>query len=148
MTLILTQQEADALLALEKYFVGAERFMFPGLGGALRIPLHSADRREEFSLDITRSRILLEKNTFQTRARKAVILARLDLGGPPHRNPDGEEIGCPHLHLYREGYGDKWATPLPNIFSSGIDDIMGLLDAFMDYCRVVGKPIIDRELFT
>lgn len=147
MTMLLTQQEADALLALEKHFLGDERFDFPSLGGSLRIPLHSSDRREEFSLDITRGRILLEKNTFQTRARKAVILARLDLAGPPHRNPDGEEIDCPHLHLYREGYGDKWAAPLPEAFA-GIEDTVELMDAFMDYCRVVAKPIIERVLFT
>lgn len=146
MTILLTQQEAEALLVLEKYFLGNDRFEFPSLGGALRIPLHSTDRREEFSLDITRSRILLEKHTFQARARKAVILARLDLAGPPHRNPDGEEIGCPHLHLYREGYGDKWASPLPEAFS-GVTDAVELMEKFMDYCRVVGKPIIDRGLF-
>ena len=146
MTILLTQQEADSLLALEKHFLGNDRFEFPALGGALRIPLHSPDRREEFSLDITRGRILLEKNTFQTRARKAVILARLDLAGPPHRNPDGEEIDCPHLHLYREGYGDKWAAPLPAVFA-GIEDAVELMDAFMDYCRVIGKPIIERGLF-
>ncbi|MBS3959524.1 MAG: hypothetical protein KGZ52_09005 [Xanthomonadaceae bacterium] len=142
----MTQQEADALLALEKHFLGSDRFDFPALGGALRIPLYSSDRREEFSLDITRGRILLAKNTFQTRARKAVILARLDLAGPPHRNPDGEEIDCPHLHLYREGYGDKWAAPLPAVFT-GIEDAFQLMDVFMDYCRVVGKPIIERGLF-
>jgi hypothetical protein len=146
MTTLLTHQEADALLALEKHFLGDGRFEFPSLGGALRIPLHSSDRREEFSLDITRGRILLEKNTFQTRARKAVILARLDLAGPPHRNPDDEEIDCPHLHLYREGYGDKWAMPLPDIFA-GIADVLVLMDAFMDYCRVVDKPISERGLF-
>ncbi len=146
MTILLTQQESDALLALEKHFLGNDRFDFPALGGALRIPLHSADRREEFSLDITRSRILLEKNTFQARARKAVILARLDLAGSSHRNPDGEEIDCPHLHLYREGYGDKWAAPLPPVFT-GIVDAVALMDAFMDYCRVVSKPIIERGLF-
>lgn len=146
MTILLTQQEADALLALEKHFLGNDRFEFPALGGALRIPLYSADRREEFSLDITRGRILLEKHTFQTRARKAVILARLDIAGPPHRNPDGEEIACPHLHLYREGFGDKWAVPLPVAFA-GIQDAVELLDTFMDYCRVIGKPIIERGLF-
>jgi len=146
MTMLMTQQEADALLALEKHFLGSDRFDFPALGGALRIPLYSSDRREEFSLDITRGRILLAKNTFQTRARKAVILARLDLAGPPHRNPDGEEIDCPHLHLYREGYGDKWAAPLPAVFT-GIEDAFQLMDVFMDYCRVVGKPIIERGLF-
>ena len=43
MSLILTQHEADALLALEKHYQGEERFYFPGLGGAIRIPLYSAD---------------------------------------------------------------------------------------------------------
>lgn len=146
MSVILKQQEADALLALEKYYFSEERHAFPGLGGALRVPLHSEDRREEFSLDVTRSRILLEKNTFQSRARKSVILARLDLGGAPHRNPDGEEIGCPHLHLYREGYGDKWAIPMPDELRVGDDPVL-LLDAFMEYCRIVEKPAIGRDLF-
>ncbi|MFM9967923.1 MAG: DUF6978 family protein [Burkholderiales bacterium] len=146
MSLILTQHEADALLALDKHYQGAERYSFPGLGGAIRVPLHSSDRREEFSLDVTRGRIVLEKFTFQNRARKAVVLARLDLGGPPHRNPDGEELACPHLHLYREGYGDKWAILLPKTFV-GVDDPLQLLNVFMDYCSVVTKPPIDRELF-
>lgn len=143
----LTQHEADSLLALEKLYLGTDRFAYPALGGALRLPLHSLDKREEFFLDITRSRVLLEKNTLQTRARKTIILARLDLGGAPHRNPDGEEILCPHLHLYREGYGDKWAMPLPDALA-GITDVIDLLNAFMNYCMIVDKPIIDRGLFT
>lgn len=146
MSLILTQQEADGLFKLAKHYQGADTHYFPGLGGALRISLLSEDRREEFNLDITRSRIVLAKNTFQTRARKAVILARLDLGGPPHRNPDGVEMGCPHLHLYREGFGDKWAVPLPLVFL-GTDDPWSLLEIFMDYCNVVTKPSIELELF-
>lgn len=147
MSLLLTQQEADALLGLEKHYLGTDRFPFPSLGGSLRISLHSADCREEFSLDITRGSIELRKNTFQSRARKAVILARIDIGGPPHRNPDGEEIGCPHLHVYREGYGDKWATPLPSIFSNHEDTWTTLLE-FMDFCNVATRPTILQELFT
>ncbi|MDR2207815.1 MAG: hypothetical protein LBE22_02425 [Azoarcus sp.] len=146
MTLTLTQHEADALLAMDKFYFGTDRFDFPSLGGALRILLHSTDRREEFNLDVTRGRILLTKNTFQMRARKTVILARLDLDGPPHRNPDGEELPCPHLHLYREGYGDKWAIMLPNAFN-GITNASQLLDIFMDYCNISGKPIINQGLF-
>ncbi|HEY7442131.1 MAG TPA: hypothetical protein VH701_06920 [Vicinamibacterales bacterium] len=33
--------------------------------------------------------------------------------GAPHRNPDDEEIPCPHLHLYREGYGDSLGDAAP-----------------------------------
>ena len=147
---LLTQHEADSLLKMEKHYFNSEkRFDFPDLGGALHIPLYSQDRREEFTLDIRRGRISLEKNTFQTRARKAIVLARLDLGAHPHQNPepDGRWFECPHLHLYREGFGDKYAYPLPKEFA-GISDPFGLLDVFMDYCVIIRKPTINRGLFT
>lgn len=143
----LTQAEADALLAMEKHYSGDAKCVFPSLGGSLRLELHSKDRRESFNLDITRSRAVLTKETFQTRARKTVILVRLDIDGPMHRNPDGEEVPCPHLHLYREGYGDKWASPLPPEFV-GLPGGLALLDAFMDFCRVVGRPPIEGDLWT
>ncbi|MDG6473849.1 hypothetical protein QAZ13_06585 [Glaesserella parasuis] len=117
------------------------------MGGSLRLSLHSMDKKETFNLDVTRGYIALEKITFQTRARKAIVLVRLDIEGPPHRNPDGEEIICPHIHLYREGYGDKWAYPLPDELKSVLDRPYELLDKFMDYCHIIGKPMIQRELF-
>jgi hypothetical protein len=27
---------------------------------------------------------------------------RLDLDAAPHRNPDDQEIACPHLYVYRD----------------------------------------------
>ena len=113
----------------------------------MRLSLQSMDKKQTFNLDVTRGYIALEKITFQTRARKAVVLVRLDIDGPPHRNPDGEEIGCPHIHLYCEGYGDKWAYPLPDELKCVLDNPYNLLDKFMDYCHIIRKPIIQRELF-
>jgi hypothetical protein len=77
----------------------------------------------------------------------ASILARLDFGGPPHRNPDGEEIPCPHLHLYREGYGDKWAVPIPVDRFPNVNDLWLTLQDFMDYCNVIEPPQIIRGVF-
>ncbi|WP_416054597.1 DUF6978 family protein [Glaesserella parasuis] len=143
----MTQQEADALLTLGKYDFSDGEYKFPYMCGSLRLSLHSMDKKETFNLDVTRGYIALEKITFQTRARKAIVLVRLDIEGPPHRNPDGEEIICPHIHLYREGYGDKWAYPLPDELKSVLDRPYELLDKFMDYCHIIGKPMIQRELF-
>ncbi|MDG6263275.1 DUF6978 family protein [Glaesserella parasuis] len=144
---MLAQQEANALLTLEKYDFSNGEYKFPYMGGSLRLSLQSMDKKETFNLDVTRGYIALEKITFQTRARKAVVLVRLDIEGPPHRNPDGEEITCPHIHLYREGYGDKWAYPLPDELKLVLDSPYDLLDRFMDYCHIIGKPLIQRELF-
>src|SRR4051812_17302768 len=77
----LTQAEADALLALEKHRIDATPYDYPGLGGSVRIPLTSPDKRESFMLDIGRGQINLKKGKYQNRARSVVILARLDFGG-------------------------------------------------------------------
>src|ERR1035441_9933728 len=105
----LTQEEADALMAMEKRRVDEQEWLFPSPGGSTAIPLASVDKRENFMLDVTRAQIRLTKATYQTRARVAIVLMRLDLDGPPHRNPDDAEIPCPHLHIYREMNADKWA---------------------------------------
>lgn len=118
------------------------------MGGSLRIPLPSEDKREDFMLDITRGRIEISKGTLQNRARQVIILLRLDYGGPLHRNPDGEEIPCPHLHTYREGYSDKWAVPVLTDDFPNIQDPWQTLQDFMDYCNIVDKPNIMRGLFT
>jgi len=144
----ITQAEADGLLALEKRKVDDLTWDFPGVGAAIRVPLLSTDRREEFYLDVRRGRIDLAKATFQNRARQVVILARLDLAGPPHRNPDGEEVPSPHLHVYREGFGDKWAFVPPSTDFQNLSDLWRTLNDFMRYCRITEPPNFRRDLFT
>ena len=141
----LTQAEADVLLAMEKVRADAEVYEFPGASRAVTIPLVSRDRREEFLLDITRGRIDLRKVTYQNRARQIVVLARLDLAGPPHTNPDGVWLECPHLHLYREGYADKWAFAAPAQFAN-LDDVWLTLEDFMSFCNVADPPQIQRSI--
>ena len=142
----LTQSDADTLLRMEKVPASAGTFHFPDLGGRIEVPLVSRDEREQFSLDINRKRISLTTG-YQTRARKVVVLARLDFAAP-HRNPDGSEIGVPHLHLYREGFGDKWAVEVPAGILSNPDDAWQVLHDFMRYCGVAEQPNIVRGLFS
>lgn len=143
----LTQAEADALIAMEKHRTNEGLYDFPWKGGNLILSLQSPDKREEFFLDISRSRIDLLKGKFQNRARQVVVLVRLDFGGAPHRNPDGEEVGCPHIHLYRESYGDKWAMPAPFELFGRTSDVFGTLEDFMKYCNITKPPKIQRGLF-
>lgn len=144
----ITQAEADALIALPKIRTSDEPWNYPSLGGLISVPLVSPDKRENFLLDIRKGRIDLSKGSYQNRSRQVIVLVRIDFGGSVHRNPDGAEVSCPHLHLYREGYGDKWAMSLPNDFFPDVMDVMNLLDAFMRYCNIVEPPIIQRGLFS
>jgi hypothetical protein len=143
----ITQVEADALFAMLKVRVSDEAWNYPLSGGKVSIPLISKDKKENFWLDVRRGRIDLIKGTYQNRARQVVILARLDFGGSVHRNPDDSEIESPHLHLYREGYGDKWAIPLPDEIFTDTSNLTNMLDAFMRYCNISEPPTIQGGLF-
>src|SRR6476620_3735915 len=136
----LLQAEANALIALAKVKINDEPYDYPGTGGSLVVPLTSQDKREEFLLNIYRGRIDLLKGTYQKRGRQVIVLVRIDFGGAPHRNPDGMEMPCPHLHLYREGFGDKWAEPLPVNKFPNIGDLWKTLEDFMQFCNVIDRP--------
>lgn len=144
----ISQTEADALIALSKKPTDpAKEWNVPDeRGGAISIPLLSLDEREAFHLDIWRSKVILTKGRYQNRARQGIILVRLDFGGAPHRNPDDREIGTPHLHVYREGYDDKWAFDVPIGDFPNINDMWKTISNFMKFCNITQKPILKRGL--
>ncbi len=144
----LTQVEADELIAMEKRPADEKDQLFPIPGERLTIPLSSLDRRESFFLDVSRAQIKLTKATYQNRARAVIVLMRLDLDGAPHRNPDGEEVPCPHLHVYREGYGDKWAKPAPLEIFANPEELFATFLAFVQHCNVTGPLRVERSLFS
>ena len=157
MATILTQTEADNLFRLEKVPEDANnKYQFPISGNRLIIPCLSKDKKENFHFDVSRGSIKLTKITYQNRARKAYVLRRLDLDGAPHKNPEvetvpfevlspynGEDIPCPHLHIYVEGYGEKWAIPAVDVFNR-IDDkeMYDIMFDFFTYCNLTGPPHI------
>lgn len=146
--IVLTQAEADALIAMEKHRVNNDRHDFPLQGESLAVPLQSPDKREQFLIDLSRGRIDLLKVKMQNRGRQVIVLVRLDLGGAPHRNPDGEEIPTPHLHIYREGYADKWAVPVPTDEFRNLGNLWETFEDFLRFCNITQPPYIERGLFT
>lgn len=142
----LTQAEADALFQMEKFCRAVGEFDFPPSGKKLQIPLASDNDDEEFTLDINRVSFKISQVTFQNRTRTVIVLARLDIDGPPHTNPDGQELLCPHLHLYTAGCGTKWARPLPSGVFSDITNVRTTCDEFMKYVNVVQPPLFKPSL--
>jgi hypothetical protein len=143
----LTQAEADLLIAMPKVKINNQVWDYPSFGGSISIPLTSTDKKENFILDVSRSQIDLLKGKYQNRGRQVVVLIRLDFGGAPHRNPDGTEISCPHLHLYRENYGDKWAAEIPKEKFVNCADPWQTLQDFIRYCNIIEPPSIEKGLF-
>ena len=144
----MTDEAARELLRRDKWSEGGQRFDFPSPGGHVEFAVFSRAPREAFLMDIYRARIRASKCSFQMRPASApsVILARLDVDGGHHCNPDGSKLDGTHLHLYNERYGDREAWPVPETFTD-TGDLPLTLDQFMDYCHVIVKPIFDRTLF-
>ena len=131
----LTQAEADTLIAMEKHRCSEETWTFPMRWG---IDLHS-DSVHRWAGAVParheRGRIDFSKVKMQNRGRQIVVLVRLDLGGPPH------------VHVYREGYGDKWAFPVPGDRFRDVGDVWKTLDDFFGYCNVTRPPHVKHGLF-
>jgi len=51
------------------------------------------------------------------------------------------------LHIYREGFGDKWAVLAPEAHYSNLDDLYRTLEDFMPHCNIVEPPKIQPGLF-
>ncbi len=158
---MLTQSEADTLIAMQKKKANDEVTSFPLGGSLLTLPIVSLDGREAFLIDVNRGRIRLSKCSYQERYQSTIVLVRLDIDGPPHPNPDvdtvplpflqpynGVTLPTPHLHLYTEGFMDKWAIPAPPDKFSSLSDLYETLVQFFTFCNIVEPPTVQKDLFT
>jgi len=152
---MLTQSEADSLMMVDKVpsDPGAV-YPFPGEGETLIIPALSIDGKDSFLIDVNRGSIKFHKCTYQNRTRNIEILLRLDIGGPPHTNPDElvlsrgaiARVPCPHLHIYLEGWMDKYAIPAPAGEFPNLNDLYDTLFDFFAYCNFVSMPRLTKSM--
>lgn len=142
---MLSQSEADALIAMHKQFTSRSPISVQAGIGEIR-ELIGADLSERFLLDIWRGTIKLSKLRYQTRARHVVVLVRLDIDGAPHTNPDGERLPGTHMHLYREGYEDKWAFSVDPASFIDLGSVQRSLEDFCVYCNIRDLPDFQSDL--
>lgn len=134
---MLSQHEIDYLLVVLKNLNERQPLAFPAASDSQAYNVVSEDGRDRFIIDANRKgHIKVTKCTFQERHQTGNILLRLDIDGPPHTNPDGNELPCPHLHIIRENYGTSWAYPIPTeIFTDTTDLLLSFIN-FLEYCKV------------
>lgn len=152
----ITQKEADHLLRLEKLFVARETVGFESSRGFKQMhELHSRDNREAFLLDVERSERIRARLKFQTRARRSIVLARIDIAGKAHRNLDhyphrpGERFTGVHIHLYHEGFEDRVAylpEDLPDFPALTNPHDLEWLFAFFRFCHIIDAPPIQSVI--
>lgn len=137
---MLTQTEADQFIQMVKHFVRPPASIAIPLGADDTYELVSLDDRESFLLDVWRGTLRLTKLKFQNRVRTAIVLVRLDVDGAPHTNPDGQRLLGTHLHLFKEGYDDRWAYPVdPSAFTL-LSDPGATFQEFCAFCEIESPP--------
>jgi hypothetical protein len=143
---MLIQSEADQLMQMIKHFVHPPPTIVIPPGADDSYELAGPNDRERFLLDVWRGTYRLSKLKFQNRVRTAIVLVRLDVDGAPHTNPDGERLGGTHLHLFKEGYDDKWAYPLDSQVFPLLSDPGKTFHDFCTYCRIESPPAVQGVL--
>jgi hypothetical protein len=137
---MLTQAEADRFLGMVKHFVRrpASISIPPGIDETYE--LAAVHDRERFLLDVWRGTLRLTKLKFQNRVRIVDVLVRLDVDGAPHTNPDGQRLSGTHLHLFREGYDDRWAYPVDSNTFTLLSDPTTTFHEFCVFCKIESPP--------
>lgn len=108
--------------------------------------VNSIKSKETFLLDFYRGSFELSKYTINKRYRQIIVLLRYDNGGR-HTNPDGETFFGRHVHLYKEGYNDKFAFPVSMINVLDTDSIETVFKKIMYFCNIKKFPSIEIPMF-
>jgi hypothetical protein len=54
---------------------------------------------------------------------------------------EGSSVECPHIHIYREGFEDRWAYPLNDIMDiKDSFDLIEVLLKFLEYNNIRNIP--------
>ena len=154
----LSQEQVFELISRKKFSDCRSVVISPGTDR--HIDLYTSNLHDIFTLDVERGRVIL-KYTFQTRYSKTYSLVRLDVGGS-HTNPPVElELGDgdwlndiqpgyagrrfikePHIHIYREGFEDKWAyRPEDLLDIDSYEDMGQVFFKFLGFCNIDSIPI-------
>lgn len=143
----ITQAEYDFLMDQEKSFDDLITAIQLGPAPLQWVrQINSTTSKEIFLLDFYRGSFELSKYTINKRYRQTVIMLRYDNGGR-HTNPDGVLFEGPHVHLYREGYNDKFAFPVSQVNVSDTDTTEQVLKKILHFCNVKKAPTIEVPMF-
>lgn len=148
--MVILQNELDNLINSLKRILSDDNLInIPDINK--KEQLQSKSQSEFFIIDLNRQGTKVKRFTLQLRAQrfKDLPLLRLDLVGPSHSNPPGdflysdEIIPCPHIHIAKEGFGDRIAYPLNNetadlyLTNEQLEDFVQVTKTFLQKCNII-----------
>jgi hypothetical protein len=141
---MLTQKDAELLIAMKKKFFNRDKLIL-NEPFDFSVELISQDKEERFKLDLRQGSLQLKKLRYQNRYDETITLVRFESRGT-HENPPefgGNIVRGPHLHVYKEKYGDKVAVPAPEFDNP--EDILSSLKKFCEICNIEEIKFIPQK---
>jgi len=142
----ITQNEFELLMSLKKSFTRSEEIEIGPAPLKWTREVNSLESHDTFLIDYNRGKIQLLKYTLNKRYKQTVCLIRLDTIGR-HTNPDGEKFDGPHIHLYRDGFDDKFAHPIVSIGINDPTNIENSIKEFLEFCNIRNIPPIQKSTY-
>jgi len=149
----ITDVERDLLFVTPKEFTDDDLLMLGPNPIKWRRELKGLETKGIFNLDYYSGRLEL-KYSVNHRTRKSLVLLRY-CSHCFHTNP--EELGGeifrnePHIHLHREGFGDRYAVKVTDIFprltEEQSQDIVMIVEAILSKISVQNPPTISGTLW-
>lgn len=131
----LTQAEFDHLMRLEKEFEDKTTIFLGPAPLQWSRKIKSITSNDTFSLDFYRGTFKIQKYTYNHRYKQTLVIFRFDSYGT-HTNPDGVQLTGFHVHIYKEGFGDKFAYPASEFGIEETDSMVTILHKVLLYCKV------------
>ena len=125
---ILSQEDADTLQIIEKALTNPKQVHLPPPNGTKIHAIHywrDNRRKDDMKLSTYHAQKNKKKVSYRILYNSCILLIRVDT-----------QDATPHINLYREHYGDRFAYPLPKEFKDA-DDIVQLFMDFLSYSNII-----------
>ena len=137
---MLKQQDFERLLKLPKKFSTDDILDISIAPSNWTRKVISIESDDEFLMDFYRGSYDLSRFTINKRYKTNIVLLRFDSGGM-HKNPDEKTIKGAHIHIYKEGYGDKFAYPITDFgITKSNYTIKEIFIMLLKFCNFVEIP--------
>lgn len=146
----ISQPEFGYLMTLEKNFTDSAEISLGPAPIRWQRELLAKKTKDAFTLHFYRGSVELKKFTYNKTVRTSIVLIRYDALGR-HTNPpgtDGKSFDGPHVHLYRDGFDDKWAFPVTEIKlkENPTPTMEEVFEKFCAYCSILDCPPIQSSI--
>jgi len=144
---LITQEDFEEIRQMRKEFTNCyEPLVLGSPHTKWSKEIVAPDYKEMFILDYYRGKIEI-KYTYNKRYRKSTVILRFDsFGRHTNPGPNFEKFDGPHVHIFKEGYDDKFAYPIEVLNITPTENDQEVLEKICTYFNITARPSIQLSM--